>query len=218
MKKKAIITGVILIVILAIVVFTAIRITSADISAEQAQNIALEHAGVSKEKADFTKVKLFDRKYEIEFNTPDSSYEYKISAVDGEIKEYEQKSRQNENSAMIPQETVMAPVLSDEEQSSEQAVSDSGQAQTSIEQVQASSEQAQTNSVNTNTAGQTQTDTERILSAAYQYAGVNSQNVSYREIDFDDGLYEVEFYASGYKYECKVSPSGEVIEFEQKRK
>jgi len=68
-------------------------IAGADIGAEKAINIALEHAGLSAENVTFTKTELDweDGRavYEIEFTSSLTEYEYKVSAADGAVLEYE---------------------------------------------------------------------------------------------------------------------------------
>ena len=68
-------------------------VAGADIGAEKAINIALEHAGLSAENVTFTKTELDweDGRavYEIEFTSALTEYEYKVSAADGAVLEYE---------------------------------------------------------------------------------------------------------------------------------
>ena len=66
-------------------------VAGADIGAEKAINIALEHAGLSAENVTFTKTELDweDGRavYEIEFTSALTEYEYKVSAADGAVLE-----------------------------------------------------------------------------------------------------------------------------------
>ena len=66
---------------------------SGNITIEEAQNIALSHAGVSAADARFTKTKLdYDdgiSKYEIEFVVGTYEYDYEINAANGTIIEYD---------------------------------------------------------------------------------------------------------------------------------
>ena len=55
---------------------------------EQARSTALKHAGLSASNVSFTKAKLDDGKYEIEFVSGDTEYEYEIDAASGSIIEY----------------------------------------------------------------------------------------------------------------------------------
>lgn len=68
-------------------------IAGTDIGAEEAKNAALNHAGLSAEDVTFTKAKLDWEDgaavYEIEFISGITEYEYKVSASDGTILEYE---------------------------------------------------------------------------------------------------------------------------------
>ncbi len=191
MKKKNIIIAVILIIVLAAVVFIAIRITLTNISTEEAQSIALKHAGISKEDAAFTQVKHYDNEYKIGFDTSDDSYEYVISDFNGDIKEYEKKSIKKENTVNSPLENETAPTAEENTQEivSDNVVSDSNKTKLTMDE---------------------------ILSVAYKYAGIDSKDVVQHKIEFDDGVYEVDFEALGHKYECKLSIYGKVIEFEKK--
>ena len=66
---------------------------SGNITIEEAQSIALSHAGVSAADARFTKTKLdYDdgiSKYEIEFVVGTYEYDYEINAANGTIIEYD---------------------------------------------------------------------------------------------------------------------------------
>lgn len=69
----------------------------AKISTEQAKVIALEHARVKPQEATFEKIKLeksigFD-KYEVEFYTRDTEYDYEINSLTGKIIEFSQEKR-----------------------------------------------------------------------------------------------------------------------------
>lgn len=68
-------------------------IAGTDIGAEEAKNAALNHAGLSAEDVTFTKAELDWEDgaavYEIEFISGITEYEYKVSASDGTILEYE---------------------------------------------------------------------------------------------------------------------------------
>lgn len=68
-------------------------IAGTDIGAEEAKNAALSHAGLSAEDVTFTKAELDWEDgaavYEIEFISGITEYEYKVSASDGTILEYE---------------------------------------------------------------------------------------------------------------------------------
>ena len=59
------------------------------ISLDQAKSAALKHAGLSASNVTFTKAKLDDGKYEIEFIKGSTEYEYEIDAATGSVLEYD---------------------------------------------------------------------------------------------------------------------------------
>ncbi len=59
------------------------------ISLDQAKSAALKHAGLSASNVTFTKAKLDDGKYEIEFVSGNTEYEYEIDPATGSILEYD---------------------------------------------------------------------------------------------------------------------------------
>ena len=59
------------------------------ISLDQAKSAALKHAGLSASNVTFTKAKLDDGKYEIEFVSGSAEYEYEIDAATGSVLEYD---------------------------------------------------------------------------------------------------------------------------------
>ena len=65
----------------------------AEVSLDQAKQIALERAGVTAENAVFTKAYLDDddgrREYEIEFYVGQNEYEMDVDAATGEVREYD---------------------------------------------------------------------------------------------------------------------------------
>ena len=75
----------------------AVTQNAAALTLEQAQEIALNHAGVSAANADFIRVELdYDdgiKVYEIEFDAGDFEYEYEINAKSGKIRDYDKEYR-----------------------------------------------------------------------------------------------------------------------------
>lgn len=65
----------------------------AEVSLDEAKQIAMEHAGVAAENAVFTKAYLDDddrrSEYEIEFYVDQTEYEMNIDAANGEVSDYE---------------------------------------------------------------------------------------------------------------------------------
>ncbi len=79
------------VLILAILIVGACAL--AEVSLDEAKQIAMEHAGVAAEKAVFTRAYLDDDdgrpEYEIEFYVDQTEYEMDIDAATGEVNDYE---------------------------------------------------------------------------------------------------------------------------------
>ena len=79
------------VLVLAITVVGACAL--AEVSLDDAKQIALEHAGVTAENAVFTKAYLDDddgrKEYEIEFYVDQTEYEMDVDATTGEVRDYE---------------------------------------------------------------------------------------------------------------------------------
>lgn len=75
---------------------TAASAYAAQITEAQAKDIALKHAGVSAQQANFTKMKL-DREfghsdYELEFFVGNVEYDYEIDAADGTVRKFSRET------------------------------------------------------------------------------------------------------------------------------
>ena len=79
------------VLVLAIMVVGACAL--AEVSLDEAKQIALERAGVTAENAVFTKAYLDDddgrKEYEIEFYVDQTEYEMDVDAATGEVRDYE---------------------------------------------------------------------------------------------------------------------------------
>ena len=75
---------------------TAMSAYAAQITEAQAKDIALKHAGVSAQQANFTKMKLdreFGRsEYELEFFVGNVEYDYEIDAADGTVRKFSRET------------------------------------------------------------------------------------------------------------------------------
>ena len=82
------------VLVLAIMVVGACAL--AEVSLDEAKQIALERAGVTAENAVFTKAYLDDddgrKEYEIEFYVDQTKYEMDVDAATGEVRDYETES------------------------------------------------------------------------------------------------------------------------------
>ena len=65
------------------------RLSARKVRRSPAKSAALKHAGLSASNVTFTKAKLDDGKYEIEFVSGSAEYEYEIDAATGSVLEYD---------------------------------------------------------------------------------------------------------------------------------
>lgn len=81
----------------------AMNSSNGTITAEEAKNAALTHAGLKASEVTFTKAKLdYDdgkAEYEIEFNSASDKYEYDINASTGAVIKYSKEAINNQNGA-----------------------------------------------------------------------------------------------------------------------
>lgn len=165
---------------------------SAYIGVEQAQQAALNHAGVSAQDATMAEVDFDYEKgrmvYELEFYAGGMEYEYDVDALTGEIVKYSQE----------------------------------GKAQTQQTQTVTQSQQTQqsgkTQSAQTNQNSQTGSDIgqEAAKQAAFTHAGVTADQATnvVVERDWDDGRleYSVEFWVNTVEYDYEIDgATGSVI-------
>lgn len=162
------------------------------ISLEEAKQIALDDAKVSKENAKFDDKELDEDDgnyiYELEFYADGYEYEYDVHAVTGEIVESER----------------------DREQKSPKKEAKKEQSQ----QAKKTNTQPKQKSQKSDYIGM-----ERAKQIAFNHAGVNGANARFddQEFDVDDGVphYELEFDVNGNEYEYDVhAVSGNILKFE----
>ena len=149
------------------------------ITPEQAEQIALEHAGLTGGGVVYIKTELEKDdgvwKYEIEFIANGNEYEYDIDALTGEVTEYDVEPTDH-GDGHGPHSTVPSPT-----QQAEEFIGES-----------------------------------RAKEIALERAGITSAVFEKVELDEDDGVwvYEIEFYADGVEYECKINAiTGKIREF-----
>jgi len=198
--KKKVIVGIISVFVFAAVILILCFVSNKEtIGTEQAQAIALEHSGISKSDAEFLRVKLDGSKYEIEFTARDCKYKYEISSDTGEIFEYEKNTFPNGSSSLNePSGREIS------EEVSERVYTEETSKQSAPEDLPAKKE-----------TGSNQSTEDKIFNAAFNHAGVSGESILYSEIEFDNGIYEVEFETSDCKYEYEVSPNCEILEFKR---
>ena len=148
-----------------------------NISGEQAKEIALNHAGLSKNDVTFLKENVeYDdglKCYDVEFYNNLNEYDYKIDAQNGSILEYDSDI---------------------EGYTSQQANNTTNNNSNNI-----STNNSSVNSTTTNVIGE-----ESAKKIALNHAGINENQVSYINVhlDMDNGVqvYEIEVYSNNIEY------------------
>lgn len=171
---------------------SATSVTVQNISLEDAIEIAVNHAGVARENARFTKTQLDNddkvKKYEIDFIANGKEYEYDIALGDGKIIKNEAEAERNTDNP-----TASAP-----------GQTEKNAAETTKKQ----------------SAGYI--SVEDAKDAALRHASVSADNAVFEKAAFDsDDLiphYDIEFHCDGYEYDYEINAStAEVIEFDKEK-
>ena len=168
------------------------------ITIDEAKEIALEHAGLTKDKVTFlateSEIDNGTEKYDIEFYYNDKEYDYEISAIDGKIIKYDNDINEDNNQNNIANSTQ-------------------NNTQSSTQNNSVNKAQSNTN----NTAG---ISGDKAKEIALKHAGLTSSQVSFKrtELDHDDGIqkYEVEFYYNNKEYSYEIDANtGNILSYEQ---
>ena len=168
------------------------------ITIDEAKEIALEHAGLTKDKVTFlateNETDNGTEKYDIEFYYNDKEYDYEISAIDGKIIKYDNDINEDNNQNNIANSTQ-------------------NNTQSSTQNNSVNKAQSNTN----NTAG---ISGDKAKEIALKHAGLTSSQVSFKrtELDHDDGIqkYEVEFYYNNKEYSYEIDANtGNILSYEQ---
>ena len=168
------------------------------ITIDEAKEIALEHAGLTKDKVTFlateNETDNGTEKYDIEFYYNDKEYDYEISAIDGKIIKYDNDINEDNNQNNIANSTQ-------------------NNTQSSTQNNSVNKAQSNTN----NTAG---ISGDKAKEIALKHAGLTSSQVSFKrtELDYDDGIqkYEVEFYYNNKEYSYEIDANtGNILSYEQ---
>lgn len=159
------------------------------ISAEKAKEIALNHAGVSADKAVFETVRLDKEdgvyEYEVDFRVGNIEYDYEINAITGKVLEAD-KELEFQNTQK-PQNTENPTVKSENNQPS-----------------------------NNSTVITAQKAKEIALSHAG--LSLNDVSFLKAEFDKEDNAYEIEFVSGGFDYEYEIhAESGKILDSEKER-
>ena len=168
------------------------------ITIEEAEEIAVKHAGLTKDQVSFSRTESEidngTEKYDIEFYYNGTEYDYEISAVDGKIIKYDNDINEDNNQNNIANST--------------QNNTQSNTQNNSVNKAQ--------NNTN-NTAG---ISGDKAKEIALKHAGLTSSQVSFKrtELDHDDGIqkYEVEFYYNNKEYSYEIDANtGNILSYEQ---
>lgn len=176
-------------------------VTAQSITLESAIEIALNHAGVERENARFTKTQLDNddktKKYEVDFIADSNEYEYEIAISDGAILKSEIEKRS------APAATTNAPVSKPVETNPEVTAATPKPENTKVQN-----------------AGYISVDDA--MTAAIEHAGFAADSVVVEKASFDgDDMiphYDIELYSNGYEYDYEINAkTGAVIEFSKEK-
>lgn len=167
------------------------KVATAEITADEAKEIALADAGLTVSDVTFTEEKLdlddSTSVYELKFYTSEKKYEYEINATTGAVfsKSTEAIAAQNQ--------PVQQPVTS--------AANSEKPAVTS----------AATGTQSNASSGASQIGVEAAKNKALADAGLSASAVTFTKarLDYDDriAVYDVEFYTSTHEYEYEINAS-----------
>ena len=164
---------------------------NAQITEEQAKQIALAHAGCTEDQAQYLQVRLDQDdgvlEYDVEFLVGQIEYDYEIDANTGEIRTYDFDAEYNGVAA--------------------------GQTQPSATQAPTTTQAPVT--TQSGDIGQ-----EKAKSIALEHAGLSESDVTFTKVkqDRDDGrlVYELEFYQGQVEYDYEIdAQSGDVLSYER---
>lgn len=152
---------------------------------EEAKAIAYAHAGVAESGATDRSCDFDDGAYEIEFDHGGWEYDYRI-APDGTIVK-SQKTPEPTRPAPQPAETLPAEQKSAEKKSTEKKSDQS--------------------------AASGRISAEQALAIALNHAGVSDPRD--KDVEWEDGRWEVSFESGRNEYEYKISASGSILRWEK---
>ena len=164
------------------------------ITIEKAKEIALKHAGLTKDQVSFVRAErdIDDGidKYDVEFNYNGKEYDYEISAIDGKIIKYDHEIEYANSQNNVATNT------------------------------QGSTQNNAANNTSNNTNSTANISADKAKQIALSHAGLTSSQVTFKrtELDFDDGIqkYEVEFYYNNREYSYEIDANtGAVLSYEQ---
>ena len=162
---------------------------STRISAEEAKAIAYAHAGVKESEAHDRSCERDDGRYEVEFSHDGWEYDYTVS-YEGKVlrshKEKDDDHRKTKSGEQKPAETKPAEPKPTEPKATEPKATEPKSDRISA---------------------------EKALSIALNHAGVS--NPRDKDVEWDDGCWEVSFESGRTEYEYKISADGSILRWEK---
>ena len=158
------------------------------VTLEEAKAIAYAHAGVRESDAYDRSQELDDGVYEIDFEYDGWEYEYDVS-LEGEILWSEKEPERSRPAA--------------ETKPAETKVAESKPAEQKTEKKTEKKEPAASDRISG----------EKALSIAKGHAGVS--DIRDRDVEWDDGRWEVSFESGGYEYDYDIAADGSILRWER---
>ena len=172
--------------------------TSNKITIDEAKEIALKHAGLTKDQVSFieteNEVDNGAEKYDIGFYYNGKEYDYEISAIDGKIIKYDNDIDEGNNQ--------------------------NNTANSTQNNTQSNTQNNSVNNAQSNANNTANISLDKAKQIALSHAGLTSNQVTLKkaELDFDDGIqkYEVEFYYNNKEYSYEIDANnGNILSYEQ---
>ena len=179
-----------------------------NLTAEEAQAVALEHAGLTAEQVTLlhTRYQIDDgiAEYEVEFRHEDQEYDYTIHAETGEILEFDRELEQSPAQAPTEPQPTEPPATEPATEPAATAVATEPPATEAPQKAQPKLSREEARDIALNHAG-------------FQKSQVKRLEIEY---DLDDGVpeYSVEFYADGWEYDYEIhAETGKILEHHKER-
>ncbi len=211
-----------------------------DIFLEDAKIIAFEYVGISPDDAAVYKAELDDGIYEIEFIYGDEDYEIGVNKSTGEVVKFNKEKHKSGNvnatdeggEITLEQAKTIAFEYAGVSSSDATVLKeelDDGNYEIDFTALDTKYEVDVNKSTgevvkfdkeiigNSQSVSGTEIDFEEALNIAYNHAGVNSESVYDREIEFEYNHYEISFKYDGYEYEYEISTDGTILKSEKER-
>lgn len=167
--------------------------SKAQLSADEAKQIALSSVGVSAEKASFTKAIFDEGVYEVDFYTESNEYDFEVDANTGAIIEREVSPR-----------TLASQLVTQPTEPAEQPT------ETAPQSVQSAAQSNDDDVIGVDSAKE----------IALNHANLSNASFTKAYLDYDDGIrvYDIEFNAENKEYDYEINAhTGDIIEYDVDR-